>query len=235
MYGGYGYGIGYGGVGPEFLLLIFAIGLSMYAQGKVQSTFNKYLRVISTSGYTGHEVARKILDRNGLYNVPVEMTHGKLSDHYDPTKRIIRLSPDVHNGRSVASLGVAAHEVGHAIQHANNYAPLAIRNSIAPMVMFGSKFVMGIIFLGIIIQVTGLIQLGIIIYTAIVAFQVITLPVEFDASKRAIYNLQNGIISQGEVAPTRKVLNAAALTYIAATLVSVAQLLRLIGMTNRRR
>ncbi|AFS78689.1 putative membrane zinc metallopeptidase [Gottschalkia acidurici 9a] len=227
------YGMGYGGFGPEILLVIFAMILSVYAQGKVQSTFNKYLKVISGSGYTGSEVARKILDRNGLYNVPIEMTPGRLSDHYDPSKRVLRLSSEVYNGRSVASLGVAAHEVGHAIQHANNYAPLSIRNSIAPMVIFGSKFVFAIIFLGFMLRATGLIQLGILIYVGIVAFQLITLPVEFDASKRAIVNLQNGIISQSEVEPAKKVLSAAALTYVAATLVSIAELLRLIGISRR--
>ena len=144
MFGGYGNL----NIGPEFLLLIFAMALSMYAQGKVQSTFNKYSRMISTSGYTGFEVARRILDKNGLYNVPIEMTPGRLSDHYDPRTRVLRLSPDVYNGRSVASLGVAAHEVGHAIQHQTNYAPLTIRNSIAPAVMVGSKFVFMIILLG---------------------------------------------------------------------------------------
>lgn len=230
MFGGYGNL----NIGPEFLLLIFAMALSMYAQGKVQSTFNKYSRMISTSGYTGFEVARRILDKNGLYNVPIEMTPGRLSDHYDPRTRVLRLSPDVYNGRSVASLGVAAHEVGHAIQHQTNYAPLTIRNSIAPAVMVGSKFVFMIILLGFFLRISGFIQIGILIYAGIVAFQVITLPVEFDASKRAINHLQNGIISQGEVAPARKVLNAAALTYIAATLVSIAELLRLVGMANRR-
>lgn len=228
---GLGYGMYYG---PETLLVLIAIGISMFAQSKVSSTFNKYSRVISTSGYRGHEVARKILDKNGLYNIPIEMTPGKLSDHYDPAKKVLRLSNEVYNGNSVASLGVAAHEVGHAIQDAKNYAPLTIRNTIAPAVAFGSKFVWGIIFLGLVVRLTGFIKTGILIYIAIVAFQLVTLPVEFDASKRAIESLQQGILSPSEIAPAKNVLNAAAFTYVAATLVSIAELFRLIGISNRR-
>lgn len=227
----FGYGMNFG---PEMILVLVAIGISMFAQSRIKSTFNKYSKMISTSGYRGFEVARKILDRNGLYNVPIEMTPGKLSDHYDPTTKILRLSPEVYNGNSVASLGVAAHEVGHAIQDAKDYAPLRIRNTIAPAVALGSKYVWGIIFLGIIIGLTGFIKIGIAIYIAIVAFQLVTLPVELDASNRAISNLQNGILSPAEISPARSVLNAAAFTYIAATLVSMAQLFRLIGISNRR-
>ena len=225
------YGMNYG---SNMILVLAAIAISMFAQSRVKSTFNKYSKVISTSGYRGFEVARKILDRNGLYNIPIEMTPGKLSDHYDPTKKILRLSPEVYNGNSVASLGVAAHEVGHAIQDSKNYAPLTIRNTIAPAVAFSSKYVWGIIFLGLIVGLTGFIKIGIAIYIGIVAFQLITLPVELDASKRAIDNLQNGILSPAEISPARSVLNAAAFTYIAATLVSMAELFRLIGISNRR-
>ena len=222
----------YGGSG--MILVLIAIAISMFAQSRINSTFNKYSKVRSASGYTGLEVARKILDRNGLYNIPIEMTPGKLSDHYDPTKKILRLSPEVYKGGSVASIGVAAHEVGHAIQDSKNYAPLAIRNTIAPIAAFGSKFLWGIIFLGIVINITGFIKLGIVIYIAIIAFQLVTLPVELDASRRAIANLQNGILSPAEIIPARSVLNAAAFTYLAATLVSIAELFRLIGISNRR-
>ncbi len=215
------------------IILLIAIGLSMFAQSRVKSTFNKYSKVISTSGYRGFEVARLILDRNGLYNVPIEMTGGTLSDHYDPSTKILRLSQAVYNGNSVASLGVAAHEVGHAIQDAKNYAPLKIRNAIAPAVAFGSKFVWGIIFLGIIVRLSGFITLGIIIYIAIVIFQLVTLPVELDASNRAIANLEQGILAPSEISPAKSVLKAAAFTYIAATLVSVAELFRLIGISRR--
>lgn len=217
----------------EMIILLIAIGLSMFAQSRVKSTFNKYSKVISTSGYRGFEVARLILDRNGLYNVPIEMTGGTLSDHYDPSTKILRLSQAVYNGNSVASLGVAAHEVGHAIQDAKDYAPLKIRNAIAPAVAFGSKFVWGIIFLGIIVRLSGFITLGIIIYIAIVIFQLVTLPVELDASNRAIANLEQGILAPSEISPAKSVLKAAAFTYIAATLVSVAELFRLIGISRR--
>lgn len=216
------------------MLVLFAVMISSFAQNKVNSTYNKYSRVRSQSGYSGYQVARKILDKNGLYNVPIEMVGGRLSDHYDPTKRVLRLSRDVYNGNSVASIGVAAHEVGHAVQHEQNYSPLTIRNSIAPVVSFSSKFLWVIIFGGIILSIPGLVTLGIGIYVLAIAFQLITLPVEFDASNRAIRSLQEGILSPAEIAPTRKVLNAAAFTYVAATLASIAQLLRLIGIQNRR-
>ena len=216
------------------MLVLFAVMISSFAQNKVNSTYNKYSRVMSQSGYSGYQVARKILDKNGLYNVPIEMVGGRLSDHYDPTKRVLRLSRDVYNGNSVASIGVAAHEVGHAVQHEQNYSPLTIRNSIAPVVSFSSKFLWVIIFGGIILSIPGLVTLGIGIYVLAIAFQLITLPVEFDASNRAIRSLQEGILSPAEIVPTRKVLNAAAFTYVAATLASIAQLLRLIGIQNRR-
>lgn len=214
--------------------VLIAFAVAMFAQSRVQSTFTKYSRVMSTSGYSGAEVARKILDENRLYDVPVEMVSGRLSDHYDPTKRVLRLSNEVYSGNSVASIGVAAHEVGHAIQHSNNYMPLKIRNSIAPIVSFSSKFLGIIILLGIFIRISGLITLGIVIYMGIVLFQLVTLPVELDASNRAIGSLSNGILSPAEIRPARAVLNAAAFTYIAAALVSIAELFRLIGISNRR-
>lgn len=220
--------------GSGIILVMFAVLISSFAQNKVNSTYNKYSKVISQSGYSGYEVARKILDKNGLYNVPIEMVAGRLSDHYDPTKRVLRLSRDVYNGNSVASIGVAAHEVGHAVQHEQDYSPLAIRNSIAPIVSFSSKFLWLVIFGGIILSLPGLVTIGIGIYILAIAFQLITLPVEFDASNRAIASLEQGILSPAEIKPTRKVLNAAAFTYVAATLASIAQLIRLIGISNRR-
>lgn len=220
--------------GSGIILVMFAVLISSFAQNKVNSTYNKYSKVISQSGYSGYQVARKILDKNGLYNVPIEMVSGRLSDHYDPTKRVLRLSRDVYNGNSVASIGVAAHEVGHAVQHEQNYSPLTIRNSIAPVVSFSSKFLWVVIFGGIILSLPGLVTIGIGIYILAIAFQLITLPVEFDASNRAIASLEQGILSPAEIKPTRKVLNAAAFTYVAATLASIAQLIRLIGISNRR-
>lgn len=227
-YGYYGYGFD-----SSFLILIPAILFAMYAQTKIQSTFNKYLRVGSRSGYTGAQTARMILERNGLYDVRIEHVGGKLSDHYDPRKKVLRLSSEVYNGTSLAALGVAAHEVGHAIQHASGYIPLTLRNSIAPIASFGSRFVWILIILGFIIS-PFLLQLGILLYLAIVIFQIVTLPVEYNASSRALTQLQNGIISTNEVGPTKKVLSAAALTYVAATLVAVAQLIRLLALSNRR-
>ncbi|SHH77820.1 hypothetical protein SAMN02745135_02081 [Caloranaerobacter azorensis DSM 13643] len=228
------YHYGYYGIDPTFILVLPAIIFAMYAQTKVQTTFNKYLRVGNISGYTGAQVARMILDRNGLYDVRIELIGGSLTDHYDPRSKVLRLSREVYSGTSVASIGVAAHEVGHAIQHANDYFPLILRNSIAPVASFGARFVWILIFAGFILQAYSLIQLGILLYLAVVVFQVITLPVEFNASHRALAQLQNGIITYEEVSPVKKVLRAAALTYVAATLVAIGQLLRLIILSNRR-
>lgn len=223
----------YGGLGIEYFFLLIAIGLSMVAQFKVQSTFNKYLKQRSNSGFTGFEAARRILDKNGLYNIQIEMVGGKLSDHYDPRSKVLRLSRDVYSGTSVASIGVAAHEVGHAIQHAEAYAPLKIRNAIVPVVNFGSKSVFLLIMAGIVLQMTPLISLGVLAFMGIVIFQLVTLPVEFDASNRAIKNLKNGIITAEEESSVKKVLGAAAMTYVTAALVSIAQLVRLIGLSRR--
>lgn len=219
---------------PTIIILIPAIIFAMYAQTRVQTTFNKYLRVGSRSGYTGAQVARMILDRNGLHDVRIERIAGRLTDHYDPRSRVVRLSSPVYNGTSVASLGVAAHEAGHALQHANGYFPLILRNNIAPIASFGARFVWILVIGGIILGLYGLIQLGIILYLAVIAFQVVTLPVEFNASNRALVQLEGGILGREEIDPTKKVLRAAALTYVAATLVAVAQLLRLLLLSNRR-
>lgn len=224
---------GFYGGGIEFIILIPAILFAMYAQAKVKSTFNKYLRIQNKSGYTGAEIARMILDRNGLHDVAIEHIGGSLTDHYDPRKKILRLSTPVYNGRSVASAGVAAHEVGHAIQHAKGYFPLILRNNIAPMANFGARFVWILVFAGFLFN-SVLIQVGILLYLAVVAFQVVTLPVEFNASSRALAQLEGGIITRDEINPAKKVLNAAALTYVAATLVGIAQLIRLILLSSRR-
>lgn len=229
-YGGY-----YGGVGGTwFLILMPALLLAMYAQLKVTSSFNKYLRVQSGSGYTGSEVARIILDRNGLHDVRIEQVGGNLTDHYDPRSKVIRLSRNVYNGHSVAAVSVALHEVGHAIQHDEGYFPLILRNNIAPIASIGSRFVWILILLGLVIS-PFLIEVGILLYVAVVLFQVITLPVEFNASKRALYQLENGIVYRDELDSSKEVLNAAALTYVAATLVALGQLLRLLSIFGRRR
>ena len=231
MYGGYYYG----GIDSSwFTLLIIALMVSFYAQFKVSSSFSKYLKVPSSSNYTGSQIARIILDRNGLYDVEVEPIGGNLTDHYDPRRRVVRLSRNVYNGNSIASVSVAAHEVGHALQHAEGYLPLLLRNNIAPIVSFGSRFIWILVILGFIVSPFYL-ELGIALYLGIVLFQVITLPVEFNASRRALYQLENGLVYQDEIQSSKKVLSAAALTYVAATLVSFAELLRLLALAGRRR
>ncbi|QEK11998.1 zinc metallopeptidase [Crassaminicella thermophila] len=225
----------YYGFGPGMIFLIPAIILAMYAQMKVKTTFNRYLNIRNMRGYTGAQVARMILDRNGLYDVSVEYTGGFLSDYYDPRSKVVRLSPQVYNGNSIASISVAAHEVGHAIQHGYGYVPLILRNTIAPIASFGSQAVWVLVFLGFLLGIGSLIDIGILFYLAAVIFQIITLPVEFNASSRAIMQLEmNGIITSEEIIYSKKVLNAAALTYVAAMAVSIAQLLRLILLRNRR-
>lgn len=235
MYGGYYYGGYYGGgLGTWGLPLMIAIVISLYAQFKVSSSFNKYLRIPSRIGLSGREAARMILDRNGLHDVEVEPIAGNLTDHYDPRKRIVRLSRNVYDGRSLASVAVAAHEVGHAMQHSEGYFPLIIRNNIAPIASLSSRFVWILVLLGFIIS-PFLLDVGIMLYLAIVLFQVITLPVEFNASRRALLQLEDGIVSRDEIGGSKKVLQAAALTYVAATLVAIGQLLRLLALSGRRR
>lgn len=219
----------YYGFDPTMILLVPAIIFSFYAQMKISSTFKKYLNVRSSTGMTGAQAARKILDNNGLYDVPVDLSSGHLTDHYDPRHRVLRLSSDVYYGDSVASIGVAAHEAGHAIQHYESYAPLAIRNSLVPIANIGSNLSWILIIAGFVMGASGLISLGILLFTAAVLFQVITLPVEFNASSRALNQIEsNGILYSDEIHGAKKVLSAAALTYVAATLVAVSQLLRLL-------
>lgn len=222
---------------PTFILLIPALILAMYAQAKVRSTFAKYMRVPARTGYTGAQVARALLDRANLHHVRVEMIHRDLGDHYDPRARVVRLSPHVYNGRSVAALGVAAHETGHALQHARAYVPLNIRNSLFPIASFGSSAAFPLFFMGILFAYTDLgytlMTLGIWFFIAALAFQVITLPVEFDASARAMRLLTTGgYLTPDEAPKTRAVLSAAALTYVAATAMAISQLLRLLLLRN---
>jgi len=219
------------------IILIPAIILTLYAQSRVKSSFDKYLRVQARKGYSGAQVARMILDNNGLHNISVEMTPGYLSDHYDPTKRVLRLSGEVFQGRSIAAVSVAAHEAGHAIQHSSGYMPLSVRNMIFPVAKFGSSAAWGFIIIGLFIPELGvLMDIGIFLFAAAVAFQVITLPVEFNASRRALKLLEsNGFIVAGEEQGAEKVLKAAALTYIAAMASGITQLIRLILIRNRSR
>lgn len=221
-----------------YILVIIAIIFAMYAQGKISSSFNKNSKILSKKGYTGKEVARMILDKNGLTDVDVRFTQGNLTDHYDPRNKTIKLSENVYNSSSVAAVSVAAHEVGHAIQDGEGYVPLKLRSSLVPVVNFASRFVFLIIFLGFMFYNVGnglILNIGIAIFMVTVLFQIVTLPVEINASKRALMNLEEGgILEQDEVSNGKDVLKAAALTYIASTLVAVAQLLRLISNSRRR-
>ncbi|EHR33913.1 zinc metallopeptidase [Helcococcus kunzii] len=220
------------GVAPStYILLLLMIGLSMWASYKVTSIFDKYSDEISAKGMTGAEVAQLILNRNGINDVTIQPIAGKLTDHYDPRNKTLRLSEEVYGKRSISAISVAAHEVGHAIQHNESYAFLKFRSLLAPVVSFTSNFVMMLIILGFIIQMSGLINLGIALYALSVLFHIVTLPVEFDASRRALINLeQNSILTRDEEVGSKSVLRSAAMTYVASALVSVVQLLRLMGM-----
>lgn len=229
-YGGY-YGYHYD---RTMLLLIPAILLTIYAQYKVTSTTSRYFNVRADRGYTGEDTARKILDSNGLYDVRIEMVRGRLSDHYDPRSKVLRLSQDVYSGRSITSVAVAAHECGHAIQHAHGYAPLNLRSSLVPVVNFASNMSWIFIMLGFLTRGPFL-QIGILLFSASVLFQIVTLPVEFNASSRALNQLTSlGIVDNREVRQSRKVLQAAALTYVAAAVTAILQLLRLVMLANNR-
>ena len=218
---------------PTFIILIPAILFTLYAQFKVSSTTGRFLKVNTQRGFTGEQVARKILESNGLYDVKIEMVRGQLSDHYDPRSKVVRLSQDIYYGTSVTSVAVAAHECGHAIQHAKGYAPLNLRSSLVPVVNFASNISWILIALGFIMRGPFL-QIGILLFAASVLFQIITLPVEFNASNRALVQLGNlGIVESKELNQSKSVLTAAALTYVAAALTSILQLLRLLAIANR--
>jgi len=212
-----------------FVYLAIIILIPIYAQMKVKSTYKKYSQVAASSGMTGAETARAILDQNGLYHVRVEETPGVLSDHYDPRDKTVRLSTDNYHGHSVAGVAVAAHEVGHAIQDQEGYAFLRIRHALVPVANFGSNISWILILIGMLASMSGLLLAGIIFMAAAVLFQIVTLPVEFNASSRAMDQVVAlGVIRNDEERETKKVLNAAAMTYVAAALVAVLELVRLI-------
>lgn len=218
------------------LLLIPAILLSIYAQWKISSSYKRYSKIRSQSGLTGAQAARELLNRNGLYDVRVEQIGGKLSDHYDPRTRIISLSQDVYQGSSLSSLAVAAHETGHALQHASAYVPMTLRSSFVPVANLGSGAGPILIMLGLFIPSYGwLLEFGILAFSFAVLFQIITLPVEFNASNRALALLQEGnMLGSEEIRGARTVLNAAALTYVAAALAAVLTLMRFILISRGR-
>jgi len=219
-----------------FIYLIIAMLVPLVAQGYLKSTFGRYKRARASSGLTGFEVARRMLDRNGLHHVQIQQTQGKLSDHYDPKTRTVRLSPDIHNVASVAAVAVAAHEVGHAIQHAQDYVPLKLRSALVPAVNIANRLGFIAIIAGLILEVFVVAQIGIILIAALFIFQLITLPVEFNASTRAMAGLSemNILYDQSEKRGARKVLTAAALTYVAALVVALMELLRWIAILNSR-
>lgn len=220
-----------------YILVIVAAILSLIASAKVNSTFNKYSKKLTGRGITAEQAARKILDSNGLQNVRIESIAGNLTDHYDPRTNVIRLSDSVRNSTSVAAVGVAAHEAGHAVQHATGYFPIKFRNTLVPVANIGSMIGPYLIILGLIMSSTSyLINAGIILFSAAVLFQIVTLPVEFNASNRAIKILENDMyLEADEVPAVKKVLGAAAMTYVAAAAVSVANLLRFIMLASGRR
>ena len=229
------------GYSMSTLLFFVAVIFTMYAQSKVNSAFRRYSRVRNERGFTGAEAARRVLDANGLNDVAIEQVRGSLTDHYDPRKRVLRLSESVYGVQSIAAVSVACHEAGHAIQHAENYSPLSIRNSIFPVVNFASRFCWILIIMGLIFSATNnylgnmIFNIGVIFFVAVIAFHAITLPVEFNASRRAISVLDSqGILYGDELKGAKKVLSAAALTYVAAAAVALGNLLRLLALRGRR-
>lgn len=220
---------------PTFILLLPALLLAIWAQTMVQSNFSKYSQVKSRLGMSGVELAKFILDSAGLYDVRIEMIPGNLTDHYDPRAKVVRLSQSTYSSNSIAALGVVAHEIGHAIQHAKNYTPIVIRNAIAPVASFSSNLAWIFFIIGIFTGALGLVKFGIILFLTVVLFSLITLPVEFDASRRALKILStNLMMPTDELKGVKSVLSAAAMTYVAATLMAILQLLRMILIARNR-
>jgi Zn-dependent membrane protease YugP len=225
------------GFDSTIVILIPALIISAWAQFKVKSTFEKYSKVSSINRITGAQVARRLLDDEGLQHISIQHVKGSLSDHYDPINKVMRLSDSVYSSTSIAAIGVAAHETGHAIQHKNSYVPLKLRGALVPVVNFSSNASWIIFMVGLFLfKSSVLINIGILLFTTVVIFQIITLPVEFDASNRALAVLENkGILYGDEVKKAKSVLSAAALTYVAAALMSILQLVRLLALSRNRR
>lgn len=225
------------GIDIYYIILVLpAIAFSMWAQAKVNGTFNRYSRERTYSGMTGYEAARRILAANGLYHVNVERVSGNLTDHYDPKTNVIRLSDSVFGSNSVAAVGVAAHEAGHAVQYAQNYAPIKLRAAIIPVTNIGSTLSMPLVLVGFFMGLQPLVNFGILLFATVAVFQLVTLPVEFNASRRAVKALEmGGTMAEEEIRGVKKVLSAAAMTYVAALAVSIANLLRLILRFGGRR
>lgn len=220
---------------PAYLLIVLvAMVLGGVTQAYIRSSFNRYSRVALATGLTGAEVARQMLDAEGLQHVGIEMVHGRLADHYDPRGRVLRLSQEVYAGRSVAAAGVASHEAGHAVQHAKAFAAASLRQALVPTAQIGSSIAPWLIVLGLILNMGGLAMAGVALFGGVVLFQLVTLPVEFDASRRALVSLASGgVLPAEQVAGARTVLTAAALTYIAAALIALIQLAYFFGLARR--
>ena len=224
---------------PTYILVVIGAVICMIASARVKGTFNKYSQLRSMSGMNGAQVAQRVLQAAGIYDVQVRHVSGSLTDHYDPRTKTVNLSDSVYNATSVAALGVAAHECGHAIQHAKSYAPLSIRSALVPIANFGSMLAWPVILIGLLYNTRSsglIIDIGILRFSAAVLFQLVTLPVEFDASRRALVMLRTqGILADDELRYTRRVLKSAALTYVASAAAAILQLLRIILITNGRR
>ena len=224
---------------PTYILVVIGAVICMIASARVKGTFNKYSQLRSMSGMNGAQVAQRVLQAAGIYDVQVRHVSGSLTDHYDPRTKTVNLSDPVYNATSVAALGVAAHECGHAIQHAKSYAPLSIRSALVPIANFGSMLAWPVILIGLLFNTRSsglIIDIGILLFSAAVLFQLVTLPVEFDVSRRALVMLRTqGILADDELRYTRRVLKSAALTYVASAAAAILQLLRIILITNGRR
>lgn len=225
------YGIDY----YYIVLVLPAVLIALFAQVKVKSAYSKYSRIGNSRGITGAQAARMILDSHGLQHVQITVIPGEMTDNFNPRTNIVSLSQGVYNSTSIASIGIAAHEVGHAIQHSENYVPNKIRSALVPVTNFGSSISVFMIILGLVLGFSVLAYLGVILYSTAALFQLVTLPVEFNASSRAMKHIREmGIANEADAKGVRKVLSAAAMTYVAALLTSVAQLVRLLLIVNRR-
>ena len=225
-------GMGWGFDGT-YVLIILAFLISALVSAKMNATFSKYSKVRSYCGMTGAQAAQRILSSAGIYDVRIEHVSGKLTDHYDPSNKVLRLSDAVYGNTSIAAIGVAAHECGHAVQHARNYVPLSVRSAIVPVANFGSQLSWPLFLAGLIFSFRPLLMIGILLFCAALLFQIVTLPVEFNASARALRMLdETGIMGRQEIRGTKKVLRAAAMTYVAAVIGSLLQLLRLLILSG---
>lgn len=226
----------FNGYYSSYIYVLIPLIISIWASSRVNSTFTRYSKVFSARGLTAAQVTRMILDNAGLRHVGIERVSGNLTDHFDPRGNVIRLSDTVYDSTSVAAIGVAAHEAGHAQQYRDNYLPIKIRSALVPVANLGSQLAMPLLLIGLFMSFAGLVDIAIWLYVAVVAFSIVTLPVEFNASSRAIRTLEGyGILSDEENKAAKKVLSAAAMTYVAATLAAIGTLLRLLSLSGRRR